>query len=95
MPGALGGTQLAVKRGQWEQVVWEQKQGGVTLGRGQWLCQCKDDFLSPLEGLLSHGLQGRTVSLPHACPSSVRLQQQPHRETVHTDGWSWVRVILG
>ena len=59
VPRALKGTRLAVKWGEWEQVVREEEQGRVMLGRGQWLCQCKDNFLSPLAELLSHGVQGK------------------------------------
>lgn len=59
MPRSLRGTWLAVKQGEWELVLREEEQGGVILG--------KDNFLSPLVEPLSHGVHGKNG------PSTQRL----------------------
>ena len=85
--GVAGGTQVPLKGGWWELVVWEEEQGIRAQGQSRerpGALPGKNSFPSPLVKLVSRELQATHCHNLQSLPLLCEGHKETHRKTLHS-----------
>lgn len=85
--GVAGGTQVPLKGGWWELIVWEEAQGIRAQGQSRerpGALPGKNSFLSSLLKLVSHELQAKNRHNLQSLPLLCEGHKETRRESLHS-----------